>query len=245
MNVEKSSVRQSVGIGRTARDRILAVLVLAGILWTGPLGDWLEGRSNGVLSSPFAFLSWVGYLVVGLWAPARIWKTMHGPRAAMQCVRGLLLPTVVLLVCILPRVILQQNGFLLGFASWAKGNTDVSSIRQWGMVAHMDLVRTTSSPLSWWAGPSLEAVTVEIPRAAWPQSISRLEPDEVHILSDRSALVLWWWRGTWGYTRALIVAMSGSTGPPGVGPGSGLSDVWDGVWVYIRYPERWDMNLAR
>jgi hypothetical protein len=125
------------------------------------------------------------------------------------------------------------GGYIGGFASWTQANVDVQAIRQWSATAAIDPAEEIHGlggcviPREFFRRP-----IARIPVAAWPQSVVKAKPQEVHILGDRSATILAWPAGHAGYARMVVIMADANSHPLD----AYILDMGQGVWLCVRGP---------
>lgn len=235
----KEPVPQTYDKPTTSRDGpafVVGLVVAVAILRLGPCGDWISGRTNGWAQAP-AILVMLGpvWLVAAIWLLVRS-LTRLGNSTAMQRTRY-----IVLLAAVWGSPLLflvgRDKAFSAGFASWAKVNVDVAAIRQWAGTAPSDSTWKASGNMAGWRGHHDPDIIRQIPEAAWPQSVVRVKPSEVGIVSDYSAVVLLWWRENhFGFERLLVITMSETPMPPlELQPTEAWRHIGDRTWVYTMH----------
>lgn len=218
---------------------VLAVVVGVGIiLWFGPVGQWLAGRFYRTIDYAPLFLSVLVSLLLAVWVSVRTMRIAFSDRPAGERRRLARAPTIILLLIVLPWVVLQLNGFALGFASWVRASVDVQSVRQWVATVPVHAMQSTNWRPRWVDRRVDTRPYLQVPRSSWPDAIARLDPEGVYLAADRSYVVVVWWGGTWGYGPSLTVGASAGTPRPPTNKTwvAALHSVRPGVWVNVLPP---------
>lgn len=226
---------------RINRDWTAAVLALVAIgpFIVEPLVEWVQGRLNSEEAgwATFCFFSLV-YLVAGVALLIRV-LIYFLAGTAMQRVRWIVLLALVTLpfwpTGLLTATLGRIGGYGAGFARWATSNVDAKAIRQWGASVPMDATRGTEHP-DYWMGDRLPGILfVPVAKADWPLCVTRADPKNVYVLSDRSAVILHWPASSQRWSRAVVIAANTAWSPP---PQwfSPFTNTGQGVWACVRGP---------
>lgn len=190
----------------------VGLVVVIAVLWVGWFGDWLSGRTNGrVLAPPPPMCAWFpAWFAAAIWLLVRVRTRLKVATTTLRTRYMLLLAAVSIapVLCWIG----GQDAYSAGFASWVKANVNVPTVQQWGMIAPLDPTREAPEMLAHWSLQGTQ--TIPVPRTAWPESLARLEPDEVGVFADRRAVVLWWTKSHVGFGRLLVITASNPPLPP-------------------------------
>ncbi len=220
---------------------IAAVAATIVVLWLGPLGEFVEGSTNGQIRFTLLELLWgVIYLLVGLWSFGYVIVTLCTKRGTAERLRRLAVPAVLLLSWGVPRLVVRGDGYLRGFARWATAHVDINAIRDWSSTVPLDK-ESEGMSLEWWLPqPSGGISLLEVPRMDWPESVTRIDPDAVGVFQDRSGTILLWRRGGWSHNPAIVIRNSDDAFAGEISTdeasGVGVRAIRSGVLVYVRRP---------